>query len=185
MPPIGIGRNCVIDRAIIDKNARIGDGVVITPEGKPENLDAENYFIRDGIVVVPKDAVIPGGILDLGRRVESSRRCRRFCRRNVAVTGATPAASSRDLPSWPVYSREWRSPACASGSATSAVRGLLSSAGRKERGRANEEAIVRQQRLRRLRIVCSSINNGISRLHLHSTRQAVGDDIADGGSWFN
>jgi len=52
--PMGIGRNCVIDRAIIDKNARIADGVVITPEGKPPNLDAENYFIRDGIVVIPK-----------------------------------------------------------------------------------------------------------------------------------
>jgi len=61
LPPIGIGRNCVIDRAIIDKNARIGDGVVITPEGKEANLDASNYFIRDGIVVVPKDAVIPAG----------------------------------------------------------------------------------------------------------------------------
>ena len=61
LPPIGIGRNCVIDRAIIDKNARIGDGVVITPEGKPAELDADNYFIRDGIVVVPKDAVIPMG----------------------------------------------------------------------------------------------------------------------------
>src|SRR5438094_10207924 len=52
--PIGIGRNCVIDRAIIDKNARIADGVVVTPEGKPENFDAENYYIRDGIVVIPK-----------------------------------------------------------------------------------------------------------------------------------
>ncbi|MGI9086752.1 MAG: glucose-1-phosphate adenylyltransferase [Chthoniobacterales bacterium] len=61
IPPIGVGRNCVIDRAIIDKNARIADGVVITPEGKPENLDAGNYFIRDGIVVVPKNAVIPAG----------------------------------------------------------------------------------------------------------------------------
>ncbi|MDP9254338.1 MAG: glucose-1-phosphate adenylyltransferase, partial [Verrucomicrobiota bacterium] len=60
-PPIGIGRNCVIDRAIIDKNARIADGVVITPEGKPLDLDAENYFIRDGIVVVPKNAVISAG----------------------------------------------------------------------------------------------------------------------------
>src|SRR5436190_1096527 len=60
-PPIGIGRNCVIDRAIIDKNARIADGVVITPEGKPSNLDAENYFIRDGIVIIPKNAVIPAG----------------------------------------------------------------------------------------------------------------------------
>jgi glucose-1-phosphate adenylyltransferase len=61
-PPIGIGRNCIIDRAIIDKNARIADGAVITPEGKPENLDAENYFIRDGIVVIPKNAVIPAGL---------------------------------------------------------------------------------------------------------------------------
>ena len=60
-PRIGIGRNCVIDRAIIDKNARIADGVVITPEGKPLNFDAENYFIRDGIVVIPKNAVIPPG----------------------------------------------------------------------------------------------------------------------------
>jgi len=60
-PPVGIGRNCVIDRAIIDKNARIADGAVITPEGKPAHLDADNYFIRDGIVVVPKNAVIPPG----------------------------------------------------------------------------------------------------------------------------
>ncbi|HJT44909.1 MAG TPA: glucose-1-phosphate adenylyltransferase [Chthoniobacterales bacterium] len=62
MPSIGIGRNCVIDRAIIDKNARIADGVVITPEGKPAHFDAENYFIRDGIVVVPKNSVIPAGV---------------------------------------------------------------------------------------------------------------------------
>ena len=60
-PRIGIGRNCVIDRAIIDKNARIADGVVITPEGKPSNFDSESYFIRDGIVVVPKNATIPPG----------------------------------------------------------------------------------------------------------------------------
>jgi glucose-1-phosphate adenylyltransferase len=60
-PSIGIGKNCVIDRAIIDKNARIADGVVITPEGKPRDFDGEGYFIRDGIVVVPKDAVIPAG----------------------------------------------------------------------------------------------------------------------------
>jgi glucose-1-phosphate adenylyltransferase len=60
-PAIGIGRNCVIDRAIIDKNARIADGVVITPEGKPADFDGDNYFIRDGIVIVPKNAVIPVG----------------------------------------------------------------------------------------------------------------------------
>ena len=62
LPAMGIGRNCVIDRAIVDKNARIADGVVITPEGKPADFDGDNYFIREGIVVVPKNAVIPAGI---------------------------------------------------------------------------------------------------------------------------
>jgi glucose-1-phosphate adenylyltransferase len=62
LPAMGIGRNCVIDRAIIDKNARIADGAVITPEGKPKDFDGENYFIRDGIVVVPKNGTIPVGM---------------------------------------------------------------------------------------------------------------------------
>ena len=60
LPP-GIGRNCRIERAIIDKNVHIGDNAVITPEGKPENMDGPNWYIRDGIVCVPKDAVIPAG----------------------------------------------------------------------------------------------------------------------------
>jgi glucose-1-phosphate adenylyltransferase len=60
-PELGIGRNCVIDHAIIDKNARIGDGVVITPDGKPDNFDGPDYYIRDGIVVIPKGGVIPAG----------------------------------------------------------------------------------------------------------------------------
>jgi glucose-1-phosphate adenylyltransferase len=60
-PPPGIGRNCRIERAIIDKNVHIGDNVVITPEGKPENMDGPNWYIRDGIVCLPKDAVIPAG----------------------------------------------------------------------------------------------------------------------------
>jgi len=58
-PRIGIGSNCRIENAIIDKNARIGNNVKISPAGKPENLDHEMYFIRDGIVIIPKDAVIP------------------------------------------------------------------------------------------------------------------------------
>jgi glucose-1-phosphate adenylyltransferase len=58
---LGIGKNCVIDHAIIDKNARIGDGAVITPDGKPENCDGPNWYVRDGIVVVPKGAAIPAG----------------------------------------------------------------------------------------------------------------------------
>ncbi len=60
-PTLGVGRNTVIDHAIIDKNARIGQGVVITPDGKAPNVDADNWYIRDGVVVIPKNAVIPDG----------------------------------------------------------------------------------------------------------------------------
>jgi glucose-1-phosphate adenylyltransferase len=60
-PELGIGRNCVIDHAIIDKNARIGHGCVITPEGKPIDFDGPNFYVRDGIVVVPKGGVITDG----------------------------------------------------------------------------------------------------------------------------
>lgn len=58
-PPIGVGSNCRIEEAIIDKNARIGNNVVISPEGKPDHMDGDNFCIRDGIVVIPKNAVIP------------------------------------------------------------------------------------------------------------------------------
>jgi glucose-1-phosphate adenylyltransferase len=61
IPPLGVGRNSFIERAIIDKNARIGDNVRISPEGHPENHDGDNYYIRDGIVVVPKGGVIRSG----------------------------------------------------------------------------------------------------------------------------
>jgi glucose-1-phosphate adenylyltransferase len=60
-PRIGIGRNTRIENAIIDKNVRIGDDCVITPEGKPENVDHQLYYIRDGIVIVPKNGCIPSG----------------------------------------------------------------------------------------------------------------------------
>jgi len=61
-PRIGIGQNAHLENAIIDKNARIGDNVVLTPEGKPENLDHPLYLIRDGIVIVPKGGSIPHGM---------------------------------------------------------------------------------------------------------------------------
>ncbi|MDE1170212.1 MAG: glucose-1-phosphate adenylyltransferase [Verrucomicrobium sp.] len=61
LPRLGIGHNTYVDRAIIDKNVRIGNDVRISPEGKPDNHDGPNYFIRDGIVVIPKGAVIPHG----------------------------------------------------------------------------------------------------------------------------
>jgi glucose-1-phosphate adenylyltransferase len=60
-PSIGIGKNTRIENCIIDKNARIGDNVVINPTGKPDNVDHPLYYIRDGIVIIPKNAIIPDG----------------------------------------------------------------------------------------------------------------------------
>jgi glucose-1-phosphate adenylyltransferase len=60
-PTLGVGNNTKIENAIIDKNARIGKNVVISPAGKPENADHPLYYIRDGIVIIPKNAVIPHG----------------------------------------------------------------------------------------------------------------------------
>jgi glucose-1-phosphate adenylyltransferase len=60
-PRIGIGANCKIDNTIVDKNARIGNSVVISPAGKPENVDNPLYYIRDGIVIIPKNGIIPHG----------------------------------------------------------------------------------------------------------------------------
>ncbi len=56
--PIGIGENSVIKKAIIDKNARIGKNVTIINKKKLINFDSENYSIRDGIVIVLKNATI-------------------------------------------------------------------------------------------------------------------------------
>ena len=59
IPPLGIGSRCLIRNAIIDKNARIGDEVMLVNKHGLEHADAENYCIRDSIIVVPKNAVIP------------------------------------------------------------------------------------------------------------------------------
>ena len=60
-PRIGVGRNCRIKRAIIDKNARIGDNVTLSPEGKADGDYPHDIVIRDGILCVCKGAVIPSG----------------------------------------------------------------------------------------------------------------------------
>ncbi|HTQ32285.1 MAG TPA: glucose-1-phosphate adenylyltransferase [Opitutaceae bacterium] len=60
-PHIGLGRNCHIRKTIIDKNARIGDNVKLSPEGKPDGTYAHGIVIRDGVLVVPKGAVVPSG----------------------------------------------------------------------------------------------------------------------------
>ncbi len=60
--PLGIGDNTVIDGAILDKNCRIGSNVRITNERGVENTDeTPQGMVRDGIVVVPKDAELPHG----------------------------------------------------------------------------------------------------------------------------
>ena len=59
--PIGIGRDCEIRNAIVDFNARIGDGSKLINADNVANADAESYSIRDGIIVIPKNAVIPPG----------------------------------------------------------------------------------------------------------------------------
>lgn len=61
IPQMGIGRGCTIAGTIIDKNAYIGDGAVLVNTDQVEEADADNYAIRDRIIVVPKGAVIPPG----------------------------------------------------------------------------------------------------------------------------
>lgn len=61
IPRIGIGHNTRIENAIIDKNARIGHHCVISPAGKPDQVTEPHYYIRDGIVIIPKNGIIPDG----------------------------------------------------------------------------------------------------------------------------
>ncbi len=60
-PCLGVGCNVVLDRVIVDKNARIGDGARLVNESGVEHADGDGYYIRDGIIVVPKDGVIQPG----------------------------------------------------------------------------------------------------------------------------
>jgi glucose-1-phosphate adenylyltransferase len=60
-PRLGIGRDVVLDRVIVDKNARIGDGSRLVNEARVEKADGDGYFIRNGVVIVPKDGVIKPG----------------------------------------------------------------------------------------------------------------------------
>ena len=59
--PLGIGRNCFIEHAIVDKNCRIGDNVIIRGADSLEDAESDHYVIRDGIIVIKKLAVIPDG----------------------------------------------------------------------------------------------------------------------------
>lgn len=64
IPNLGIGRGTIIHNAIIDQNTRIGDNCRIGVDTK-ERVDGDfgNYFIKDGIIIIPKDATIPSGTI--------------------------------------------------------------------------------------------------------------------------
>lgn len=59
--PLGIGPGCQIEGAIIDKNARIGENVIIKPFPHDTDIDEDNWVVRDGIVVIPKDTMLHPG----------------------------------------------------------------------------------------------------------------------------
>ena len=63
LPRVGVGEGSIIRKAIIDKNARIGNGVrLLNEEGAVEAESADNsYYIRDGIIIVTKNAIIKDG----------------------------------------------------------------------------------------------------------------------------
>jgi glucose-1-phosphate adenylyltransferase len=62
--PLGIGRDVVLDRVIVDKNARIGDGVRLVNDAGIQQADGDGYHIRNGIIIIPKGArVSPGTVV--------------------------------------------------------------------------------------------------------------------------
>jgi glucose-1-phosphate adenylyltransferase len=60
-PDVGIGKRCKIRNAIIDKNARIGDDVELSPEGKPDLFQDGAVYVRDGVLIVQKGGIVPSG----------------------------------------------------------------------------------------------------------------------------
>jgi glucose-1-phosphate adenylyltransferase len=61
LPDVGVGDGSVIERAILDKDCRIGRDVRVINRAGVQEADGDNYAIRDGIVVIPKGAVLPDG----------------------------------------------------------------------------------------------------------------------------
>ncbi len=62
-PERGIGAGSILDRVIVDKNARIGEGVRLVNEAGVPHADGDGYYIRNGIIVVPKDGVVKAGTI--------------------------------------------------------------------------------------------------------------------------
>ncbi|HUC75302.1 MAG TPA: glucose-1-phosphate adenylyltransferase [Vicinamibacterales bacterium] len=62
-PRMGIGRDVTLDRVIVDKNARIGDGVTLVNHAQVDHADGPGYYIRNGVIIVPKDGVVKPGTI--------------------------------------------------------------------------------------------------------------------------
>jgi len=60
-PNVGIGRNSIIESSIVDKNARIGSKVHIRNVINRKDAENENWFAREGLVIIPKNAIIADG----------------------------------------------------------------------------------------------------------------------------
>jgi glucose-1-phosphate adenylyltransferase len=60
-PRLGLGRDVDLDRVIVDKNARIGDGARLVNADGVQDADGCGYYIRNGVIIVPKDGVIAAG----------------------------------------------------------------------------------------------------------------------------
>jgi glucose-1-phosphate adenylyltransferase len=63
LPRVGVGEGTIIKKAIIDKNARIGSNVRLLNEQGIQHLDGDegSFFVRDGIIIVPKNAMVKDG----------------------------------------------------------------------------------------------------------------------------
>jgi glucose-1-phosphate adenylyltransferase len=60
-PRLGIGKNVTLNKVIVDKNARVGDDVRLVNEAGVDYADGDGYYIRDGVIIVPKDGIIKPG----------------------------------------------------------------------------------------------------------------------------
>ena len=63
VPPVGIGVNAVLDRVIVDKNARVGDNVRLVNASGVQDADGDGYYIRNGIIIVPKEGIVADGTI--------------------------------------------------------------------------------------------------------------------------
>ena len=61
--PLGIGKDAVLDKVIVDKNARIGDGARLVNDRGIQDVDGDGYHIRNGIIIVPKGGIVKPGTI--------------------------------------------------------------------------------------------------------------------------